>query len=226
MFFKWALPVSFFFSLYIFFFSTVNSFIIKFCRWLDSNCRPLVSEATALSTWATTTAILFCFYLHLWAQFFSIPNVACHTVERCRRFQLLRIVTQILHLGCSPMATFQLAWNNSNLFCSSDWVTHTCVKLRSFRWESSFTYPEAKLTKILKNAVTVIVGVIKWSDWFSLVTWCRLTNQIPECHSVSLHCLFENEPNHDFYWGSFTPIAEIEDLNHFRIYSNLTHYTA
>ena len=119
---------------------------------------------------------------------------------------------------------WQLAWNNSNLFCSSDWVTHTCVKLRSFRWESSFTYPEAKLTKILKNAVTVIVGVIKWSDWFSLVTWCRLTNQIPECHSVSLHCLFENEPNHDFYWGSFTTIAEIEDLNHFRIYSNLTHY--
>ena len=30
--------------------STVHMLIIKFCRWLDSNCGPLVSEATALPT--------------------------------------------------------------------------------------------------------------------------------------------------------------------------------
>ena len=29
---------------------TVNMFIIKSCRWLNSNCGPLVSEATALPT--------------------------------------------------------------------------------------------------------------------------------------------------------------------------------
>ena len=29
---------------------TVNILIIKFCRWLNSNCRPLVSKATALPT--------------------------------------------------------------------------------------------------------------------------------------------------------------------------------
>ena len=46
--FKWAIPGLFF----IFVFSTqllMNNFT-KFRRWLDSNCGPLVSEATALPT--------------------------------------------------------------------------------------------------------------------------------------------------------------------------------
>ena len=45
---KWAIP-SFFFFNFVF---SIHSWqkTINFCRWLDSNCRPLVSEGTALPT--------------------------------------------------------------------------------------------------------------------------------------------------------------------------------
>ena len=53
-FFKWAVP-GLFFSLFSSFQYTADSKqmfnkYINFCRWLDSSCRPLVSEATALPT--------------------------------------------------------------------------------------------------------------------------------------------------------------------------------
>ena len=47
LFFKWAIPGLFF--VYFCLFNTVDS-AYKFCQWPDSNCGPLVSEATALPT--------------------------------------------------------------------------------------------------------------------------------------------------------------------------------
>ena len=47
---KWAIPGLF---LFIFVFSIqliINKCSIKFCRWLESNCGPLVSKSTALAT--------------------------------------------------------------------------------------------------------------------------------------------------------------------------------
>ena len=54
VFFKWATPGLFFFIFRLFNTQlTVHnncSILINFCRWLDSNRRPLVSEATTLPT--------------------------------------------------------------------------------------------------------------------------------------------------------------------------------
>ena len=47
---NWPFPASFLSLFSAFQQLTVNMFIIRFCRWLDSNCRPLASEATALPT--------------------------------------------------------------------------------------------------------------------------------------------------------------------------------
>ena len=53
-FFKWAIPGLFFFIFCLFNTQLIvynnGSILINFCRWLDSNRGPLVSEATALPT--------------------------------------------------------------------------------------------------------------------------------------------------------------------------------
>ena len=51
---KWAIPGLFFFIFRLFNTQLIvynnYSILINFCQWLDSNCGPLVSEATALPT--------------------------------------------------------------------------------------------------------------------------------------------------------------------------------
>ena len=64
--FLWAIPDLFFCILVFYIQLTVKNVQYKFCRWLDSNHRPLVSEATTLPTESQPLPVMFMFTLEAW----------------------------------------------------------------------------------------------------------------------------------------------------------------
>ena len=138
---NWPFPASF--SLFLSFQYTVDSkqmfnLYINFCRWLDLNHRPLVSEATALPTQPQT-----------------LPSLS-----DCLYSNILRNTALTFHgqQGCFNDATGMLKWRNYNAKMTQFVVAGCCIHskhwffiFRDFCWKTKNSMLKRRAEKCLKK---------------------------------------------------------------------------